>query len=237
MAGPRIWFAGDPHGEFRHVVRLALRHRPDAVIFLGDLELSAPLSTVMKPLVHVGVAVHGIHGNHDCDSAALWSRLADDPSFPSFSLDGRVAVVAGVRIGGLGGIFREKVWYPPEGFLYGSYADLEAELSAPWVREDQAKVRASGQWLLHRGSIFPAVYDRLALLRADVLVSHEAPGGVDLHPLGVEEVGELAQMMQAASGFHGHHHINCRYAATGPVRWCGVGYREIVDLDGNTIED
>ena len=49
MAGPRIWFAGDPHGEFRHVVRLALRHRPDAVIFLGDLELSAPLSTVMKP--------------------------------------------------------------------------------------------------------------------------------------------------------------------------------------------
>ena len=81
-AQPRIWFAGDTHGEFRHVVRLAMRHRPDAVIFLGDLELPASLATVLKPLLQAGVEVHGIHGNHDSDSDELWRAVPDDGCRP-----------------------------------------------------------------------------------------------------------------------------------------------------------
>jgi len=72
-------------------------------------------------------------------------------------------------------------------------------------------------------------------LQADVLVSHEAPGGADLHPHGFEAVDELAQLMGAGRGFHGHHHETRHYEARGPVTWFGVGYREVVDLNGRLI--
>lgn len=38
-----IWFLGDVHGRFDHVIRLVKNHRPEAVVFLGDLEFSLPL--------------------------------------------------------------------------------------------------------------------------------------------------------------------------------------------------
>lgn len=235
MAAPRIWFAGDPHGEFRRVVRLALRHRPDALIFLGDLELGRPLSTVMRPLVEAGVAVHGIHGNHDADTEFCWENLAADSMYPAFNLDGVVATVAAVRIAGLGGVLRETVWYPPDAPLYRSFEELHERLTDTTRWDPRLKARLHGLRLLHRASIFPDVYERLASLQADVLVSHEAPGGGDLHPHGFEAVSELAQLLGARRGFHGHHHLTCRYAAAGSVQWYGVGYREIVDLDGNKI--
>ena len=38
-----ILFYGDPHGEWRPLVRAVLEHRPAAVVILGDCGLDVPL--------------------------------------------------------------------------------------------------------------------------------------------------------------------------------------------------
>lgn len=46
-----IWFLGDVHGRFDHVIRLVKLHRPEAVVFLGDLECSLPLDMILRPIL------------------------------------------------------------------------------------------------------------------------------------------------------------------------------------------
>ncbi|MNC51223.1 hypothetical protein D3C75_1005080 [compost metagenome] len=46
-----IWFLGDVHGRFDHVIRLVKLHRPEAVVFLGDLECSLPLDMIIRPIL------------------------------------------------------------------------------------------------------------------------------------------------------------------------------------------
>ena len=36
---PKLMFFGDPHGDFRFVVRSVERHRPEAIVLLGDLHV------------------------------------------------------------------------------------------------------------------------------------------------------------------------------------------------------
>jgi hypothetical protein len=84
------------------------------------------------------------------------------------NLHGRVAVVDGVRIAGLGGVFRGQVWTPPADWLYES------------AKEFTARCGRSNRWRdglprKHRSSIFPEDYFRLVSQRADILVTHEAP--------------------------------------------------------------
>lgn len=65
-----------------------------------------------RPRILDKTEVWFIHGNHDTDSEAdhdhlFGSALADR------NLHGRVVEIAGLRIAGLGGVFRGKVWTPP----------------------------------------------------------------------------------------------------------------------------
>jgi hypothetical protein len=75
----------------------------------------------------------------------------------------------------------------------------------------------------------------LADLRADVLITHEAPG---YHPNGFELLDTLAQSMGAKVTVHGHHHDRLdssdRWAAQGHKSF-GVGLMGItaIDADGN----
>lgn len=99
-----IFFCGDVHGDFQHVIEAVQAHRPDAIVLLGDLQARAPLEIELSAIL-MQTEVWFIHGNHDTDSEAdhdhlLGSKLA------SRNLHGRVATIAGVRIAGLGGIFR-----------------------------------------------------------------------------------------------------------------------------------
>ncbi|WP_328284603.1 MULTISPECIES: metallophosphoesterase [Pseudomonas] len=48
-----IWFLGDVHGRFDHVIRLVKLHRPKAVVFLGDLECSLPLDMILRPILEL----------------------------------------------------------------------------------------------------------------------------------------------------------------------------------------
>lgn len=64
-----IWFLGDVHGRFDHVIRLVKLHRPEAVVFLGDLECSLPLDMILRPILEQ-TEIWFIHGNHDSDRIA-----------------------------------------------------------------------------------------------------------------------------------------------------------------------
>lgn len=223
---PKIFFCGDVHGHFQHVIDAVREHAPAAIVLLGDIQAQKPLERELEWILDE-TEIWFIHGNHDTDSEADYdnlfgSKLADR------NLDGRVVEIAGMRIAGLGGIFRGQVWRPPEDPHYRSAADFER-------RQGAGNKWRDGLTLKHRSSIFPDVYNKLAALRADVLVTHEAPA-VHLH--GFDSVDELARQMQVSTTFHGHHHDSLDYSG----HWdqlghkaYGVGFCGITALDGTVI--
>ena len=221
-----IFFCGDVHSHFQHVIDAVREHAPAAIVLLGDIQAKEPLESELKSILDQ-TEVWFIHGNHDTDSEADYdnlfgSQLADK------NLHGRVVEVAGVRIAGLGGIFRGQVWMPPKDPSYRTAKDLARTQGAGNRWRD-------GLALKHRSTIFPDDYDRLAKLRADVLVTHEAP---DVHPYGFNAINQLARQMQASTTFHGHHHDSLDYSR----HWhqldhkaYGVGFCGITAFDGTVI--
>ncbi|WP_411561621.1 hypothetical protein [Pseudomonas shirazensis] len=57
-----IWFLGDVHGRFDHVIPLVKIHHREGLVFLGDLECSLPLDVILRPIL-VLTQVWFIHGN------------------------------------------------------------------------------------------------------------------------------------------------------------------------------
>lgn len=221
--GTEIFFAGDCHGRFEHVIEACEAYGPKALILLGDMESPAPLDQVLAPILPL-TQVWWIPGNHDTDSENphdnLWgSGLADH------NLHGRVVEIAGVRFAGLGGVFREKVWAPPAAPLYKSAEDFTH-------RCGKGNRWRGGLPLKHRSSIFPDVYGRLLHRRADVLVCHEAPA---THRNGFLALGELAHRLGVRIMLHGHHHEHYEAQLDGGIKVIGVGLRGIVDLDGQVV--
>lgn len=217
-----ILFCGDPHGEFRHLIEAVHRWWPAAVVILGDLQPQQPLDVVLAPILDL-TEVWFIHGNHDTDSDAdhdnlFGSRLADR------NLHGRVVDVAGVRVAGLGGVFRGKVWGPPAAWRHETAKSFLA--SCP--RQDRWR---GGLPRKHRSTIFPVDYFALVGQRADVLVTHEAP---NCHAHGFAAIDDLARSLQVSQTFHGHHHTDYTVKADG-FTVTGVGLRGITALDGTVI--
>lgn len=62
-----LFFCGDTHGEFQHVIDAVKLHRPVAIIFLGDLQAKRPLEVELEEIIDL-TEVWFIHGNHDTDS-------------------------------------------------------------------------------------------------------------------------------------------------------------------------
>lgn len=61
-----LFFCGDTHGEFQHVIDAVKSHRPEAIIFLGDLQARQPLEIELKEILDL-TEIWFIHGNHDTD--------------------------------------------------------------------------------------------------------------------------------------------------------------------------
>jgi hypothetical protein len=197
----RIFFCGDVHGHFEHVIKAVRDQRPAAVVFLGDLQSKQPLDQVLEPILAL-TEIWWIHGNHDTDSDAdcehlFGSTLADR------NLHGRVVEVAGLRIAGLGGIFRGQVWAPPAPLIFESQDEYAA-------RCGKGNLWRGGLLRKHRSSIFPDDYYRLVGERAEILVTHEAPS---CHPHGFVEIDELAHSLGVRATFHGHHHDRLDYSS------------------------
>jgi predicted phosphodiesterase len=254
-----IYFHGDVHGHFRHVREQALQDRPDAVVLLGDLEAQRPLEVELAPIFDAGIAVRWIRGNHDTDTKRNWDNLA---GAMNLNIDGQVVELDGVRVAGLGGIFRGEIWYPdaasgndPDYPSYVAYCRAQNEQRPARLRK-KAAFEASlrhfehmpgsnaamideiryGKELKHLSSIFWDVYACLWEQRADILVSHEAPS---CHPHGFAAIDELAQAMSVKVVFHGHHHDNLDYRpwdASLGFKTYGVGFCGITDQTGRIVK-
>lgn len=218
-----IFFCGDTHGRFDHLIGAVREHRPQAVVLLGDIEAPAALDEVLAPIAAI-TEIWWIPGNHDTDSDLLHDRLWRS-SLAARNLHGRVATVAGVRIAGLGGVFRGQVWMPPGEARHATPAALLAN-------DRRSHAWRGGLPRRHRSSIFPSVYDGLTQMRADVLVTHEAPSR---HAKGFAAIDALARQLGVRQGFHGHQHETRAYPEAGGLRLYAVGLRAIVDLEGRVI--
>jgi predicted phosphodiesterase len=194
-----ILFCGDPHGHFVHIFEAVDEHRPAAVILLGDVQAQRPLELELAPIL-AKTEVWFIHGNHDTDSEADHDNLFGS-QLAHRNLHGRVVEIAGLRIAGLGGVFRGQVWAPP--------APPEFESQEQFTDQcGKGNLWRGGLPRKHRSTIFPSDVKRLMGQRADVLVTHEAGSA---HPHGFAAIDELARGLGVATSFHGHQHVNRDY--------------------------
>jgi hypothetical protein len=188
--------AGDPHGNFAPILRFCGALEPGTLILVGDCDLTVPLRQVLAPLFGTGWAVHWILGNKDTETEAVFDRLAAD--HPEGDIGGKVIKVAGLRIAGLGGVFKPRIWDPNSGEP-PSFSTRHEFLASLDAREHWR----GGLPLWHRDSIFPEDFARLGQHRFDVLMSHEAPSS---HRHGFAAIDRLAELTAARLIVHGHHH-------------------------------
>lgn len=211
-----IVFIGDIHQMWDRVERglARLAALPRAAVILGDVQCTKPLDELAAPLLGRGIAVHWIFGNHDNDGGpGMWHHLTSPESNPvtsGRSLHATVTEIEGVRIAGLGGTFRPRVWEPPAPprlRFRTQLPDDVRQMGRGWRAEHiEALVHSLGTM-----AIWPEDYDYLASQRADILVTHEAPSS---HPAGSAALDALGRAMGARLIVHGHHHVN--YVATAP---------------------
>jgi len=224
--GQQIFFCGDTHGSFNHVIQAVQEHRPTAIVFLGDLQSRQPLDQELESILDL-TDIWWICGNHDTDSDACYDHLFGS-ALADRNLHGRVAEIAGVRIAGLGGIFRGQVWMPP--------GEIQHETPEAYT----ARCGKGNRWRgglprKHHSSIFPADYARLVGERADILVTHEAPSS---HPHGFDAIDELARSLGVDKAFHGHHHDRLDYSTHLKrlgFEAFGVGFCGITDQNAHVI--
>lgn len=189
------------------------RHAADVVFACGDLPfdyLSYLGDTLDAPLAYVP-------GNHDPDLSGvrqLRSGLALRAGLPAtapgplggVNVDGRIATIAGLRVGGLGGSLR----YRPGP---NQYTQGEQRRRAAWLS-------ARARWPSHHPGL-------------DVVLSHAPPlgcgDGDDLPHVGFAALHSLVAATRPAYLLHGHlHPYGVRWAdrQLGPTTVINVvGYR------------
>lgn len=234
-AKARIFFFGDTHGSFEHCRDIVVAGKPDAVVFLGDIQAHRPLHEALQDIRDL-TDVWWIHGNHDTDSPEFYHHLFDS-ELAARNLHARVIDIHGVRIAGLGGVFRGTIWNPNR--PYWRFHSLE-----DYDRHSLAKAGEGGRGdrLRHRSSIFPIDYEALMNEKADILVLHEAPS---CNCYGFAVLDKLATRLGVSRVFHGHHHDRYDYSThfgrlgfeVYAVGLCGVANMtgEVIrrgDLDG-----
>ena len=239
MANDPAWdqdvvFIGDIHRQWRYIATglTKAERRPRVAILLGDMECDQPLDVVAAPLLDAGVKVHWIWGNHDYDGGPeMWSNLVDakrNPRTVDGNLNAVVTDIGGLRVAGLSGTFRRRVWEPPGSPRLKARTELSADmqtLGPDWTEEQR---RSMGD-ALSAMAIWPEDVEALAQLRADVLVTHEAPSS---HPQGVAFIEALARQMGVRLIIHGHHHVCYRAQAEDGLQVQGVGAAWGLGLDG-----
>lgn len=236
-----IFFLGDVHGCFEHVIDAVSKHRPAAVVFLGDVQAQVPLEHALAQILDM-TQVWWIHGNHDTDCPREYCNLFES-ALADRNLHGRVVEISGLRVAGLGGVFRGEIWAPPADANFHHYSEYQEHLANQRDRfragqpgkSQNAEPRFNGRLLKHRSSIFPDVYVELYGQPADILVSHEAPS---CHPHGFAEIDVLARSMHVKASFHGHHHDRINYEACWPslgFQAHGVGFCGITDHYGGLV--
>ncbi len=241
-----IYFFGDVHGSFSHVIQIVLDQRPEAIVLLGDIEAQQPLEQELAPILEK-TDIWWIPGNHDTDNQKSHDHLFGS-ALAQRNLHGRVVEIAGLRIAGLGGVFRGEIWYPdaPEAPVhFARYADYQKHMNPGQIqaatgkralpRGKMSEVKAHGKLLTHRSTIFYEQWLELQAQRADILVTHEAPS---CHPKGFKVLDDLARALQVKVAFHGHQHDRRNYQPYWEslgFQAHGVGLRGVTDQAGCVV--
>jgi len=189
----KILFAGDPHGNFDKINATVIRYKSEAVILLGDYDLDLPFEEYLKPTVTIS-KIFWIQGNHDF-SRKKWHDNLFKSAYASQSINLKVVEVAGIRIAGLGGVFLNKIWYPP--------AIPKWENKSHFLKFQPSNVQKQGGFLKHKSAIWPEDLKYLKRFKADILVCHEAPS---CYKYGFCVLDDMAYSMEAKKIIHGHHH-------------------------------
>lgn len=218
MVGADVLYYGDPHGEWRPLLRACAEYPPAAVVILGDCELEMSLRQQIAPVFEANIAVRWIPGNHDADTAEWFDRLWGD--HPEGNLHGKWASLAGMIVAGLGGVFKERIWYPRVADAKPVYPDRRAYLR---------QVKTAERWrgglpLSTRAAIFPEDAAALGKLRADILVTHEAPTS---HRHGFVGIDAVAAACRATLIVHGHHHESYDHQLATGARVKGLAKAEV----------
>jgi len=245
-----ILMFGDVHGNCDHILPAVLAEKPAAIIFLGDIQAQRPFEQELGEVMDL-TDVWWIPGNHDTDSRADYDNLFNS-ALADKNLHGRVVEIDGLRVAGLGGVFREAVWYPrhdpeavPHYESYDSY--VKSELAAERWKEYR-RLKAAGQnpaglpspamlgkALTHKSTIFYDDWLSLYGQRADILVTHEAPS---CHPYGFIALDILAKSMRIKYSFHGHLHDRISYSEQHErlgFSAHGVGFCGVSDMYGGMV--
>lgn len=216
MSGVIVY--GDPHGDWRPLLRACREDPPEGVVIVGDCDLAVPLRQQLAPLFEAGIRVRWIPGNHDKDSVEWHDRLFED--YPEGNLHGHWCSLGGMIFAGLGGVFKERIWYPrveDEVVMFESRTDYLRSLP----RSDRWR---GGLPLRMRDTIFPEDIDSLSKIRADVLITHEAP---TTHRHGFIGVDDAARVCRARLVVHGHHHESIHGVLPGGVEVRGLAKAEV----------
>jgi len=235
MGTQNLWFCGDTHGSLGHIVEHVLSahaagQAPAAIILLGDIDAPRPLHIELEKIREL-TEIFWIPGNHDSDDNSAWNNLTSS-RLAERNLHCRVTQVGFLQVAGLGGVFRKKIWRPPESPAFQSYDIWRDDLIARRPQRDWGLSETSEE-RRHRTSIFPACVAELEKLRAELLVSHEAPECRG-DGRGWRAIGDLARAIGVRYVFHGHHHDRPDYGANFEhlgFQAYAVGFRGITALD------
>ena len=149
-----ILMFGDVHGSFKHVLPVVNKHKPAAIIFLGDLEAERPLEQELAEVMKL-TDIYFIHGNHDSIKRSNYDNLFKS-ALADRNLHGRVVEIDGFKVAGLGGIFREKIWWPDtkSSPVHDNYEGLVKHLNSGLAYHEMSEAAAKQELIKHRGSIF-----------------------------------------------------------------------------------
>lgn len=137
-----------------------------------------------------------VHGIFDALCKRNWHHLWGS-KLTDRNIDCRVVKLpSGLRIAGLSGAFWESIWYPnlptPPNFRNRKEHVRATPKQNRWHDSVQRK---------HCSTIYPNELDRLPGMRADILLTHEAPS---YHRYGFESLDTLAQSLGTKVTAHGH---------------------------------
>jgi predicted phosphodiesterase len=218
----KILFAGDPHGDFEPLISAVKKCQPEAVILLGDYDLKKPLQYYIQDVLGE-TKVWWIPGNHDFDPPEHHYNLFSS-QLSEQSLHLKVVDIAGIRIAGLGGIFLGRVWYPPHRPKWDSKQHYLNSISS-----------ASGSAelsLKYQSAIWHDEWSELKELKADILVTHEAPRS---HRHGFIAIDQLAEAMGVRKVYHGHLHEHYSAKIRNGIQVVGVRNAKVVNLQGDEV--
>jgi len=221
-AEKKILFAGDPHGNFVPLIEAVNKFHPEAVVLLGDYDLKKPLEDYLQAILDK-TEVWWIPGNHDFEPPLHHNNLFSS-QLAGQALHLKVIEIAGIRIAGLGGIFLGRVWYPPRSPKWKS--------KQHYMSHPASNIKIAELSLKYQSAIWPDEWTELKKLKADILVTHEAPRS---HRHGFIAIDQLAEAMGVRKIFHGHLHEHYSAKIRKGIQVFGVGDAKVADLLGREL--